>query len=312
MNGENSLSSTDGGSSQPMQGRAFTLIELLVVIAIIAILAALLLPALAHAKSKAQGVYCLNNKKQLMAAFKLYTDDHQGLFFPMTYNGSDGWIRGWLDFINGNPDNWDRTTLLDPTRAVLGPYTKNPGIYQCPADWSTVNPPGMGVVHRVRSVSASQAVGTWSDGKTPTWGVWLDSAGSSGSNPGGKWWVYYREADVVRPGPSMLWIFIDEHPASINDGAFAVRMPNTPADTASQGWADFPAGFHNDVGSFAFYDGHAELHKWLEPTSRGVRDGLNANVTDRNYLNYGRVPNNRDVLWVAQRTSAIRNGPDPY
>jgi len=66
---------------------------------------------------------------------------------------------------------------------------------------------------------------------------------------------------VVRPSPDGLWVFTDEHPASINDGAFAVRMPDTSAGTAGQGWADFPAGFHNDSGSFAFMDGHAELHR---------------------------------------------------
>jgi type II secretory pathway pseudopilin PulG len=284
---------------------------LLVVIAIIALLAAMLLPALSRAKAKAQGAMCLSNMRQLLVAFKVYTDDHAGVFFPNTYSGSDGWLRGWLDFSGSNPDNWDRTTLLDPTRAVLGPYTKEPGIYHCPADWSTVDRPGFGTTRRIRSVALSQSIGTWSDGKSPTWGVWLDSASCALSNPGGKWRVYAREADCVRPGPAQLWVFIDEQPASINDGAFAVRMPNNFADTASQGWADYPAGFHGDVGSFAFMDGHAELHKWREGTSLGPR-GLSAHVTSRVQLNQGNIANNRDVWWVAQHTSAMKDGPDPW
>ena len=288
------------------------MIELLVVIAIIAILAALLLPALGRAKIKAQGIKCVSNMRQLMIAFQLYTDDHHGVFFPNTYNGADGWVRGWLDFNGANPDNWDRDSLLDPQKAVLGPYTKDPGIYQCPADWSTVNRPGYGPVSRIRTVALSQAVGTWSDGKSPTPGVWLDSVGGiTLANPGGKWCVYARESDCIRPGPSSLWVFLDEHPASINDGAFAVRMPDSTIATANQGWVDFPAGFHGDSGSFAFMDGHAELHRWREATSTGP-SGLNAHVTVLSRLSRGQVPNNWDVLWVAQRTSALRDGADPY
>jgi prepilin-type processing-associated H-X9-DG protein len=283
----------------------------LVVIAIIAILAALLLPALATAREKGRAIRCVSNMKQMMLATKLYLDDSNGYFFPNTYSGADGWLRGWLDFNPANSDNWNRDTLLNPERAVLSPYTRDVGIYQCPSDWSTADKPGEGKVRRVRSLALSQAVGTWSDGKSPTHGVWLDAAGVPANNPGGKWRVYARESDAVRPGAARTWVFLDEHPASINDGAFGMRMPDTPAATATQGWPDFPAGFHNNTGSIAFMDGHAELHKWQEGVSRGP-GGLSSRVTSRAGLHPGNIPNNQDILWLAQRTSALKVGDDPW
>jgi hypothetical protein len=191
---------------------------------------------------------------------------------------------------------------------VLGPYTQSPGIYQCPGDWTTVRRPNVGTVRRIRSVAASQAVGTWSD-NLATMGYWLDAAqeGIFPNNRGGRWRVFAKDDDVTNP--SKIWVFIDEHPASINDGGFGVRIPNTMAATSSRGWIDYPAAFHGGAGALSFIDGHAETHKWIEKP-RAPRQGLDAKVTDLSRIDDGRIANNRDVWWLAQRTSTMKNGDD--
>jgi prepilin-type N-terminal cleavage/methylation domain-containing protein/prepilin-type processing-associated H-X9-DG protein len=287
----------------------FTLIELLVVIAIIAILAGMLLPALAKAKTKAQAALCMSGLRQLQLAFQLYADNYNGIYMPNTYGG-DGWVKGQVDFNGANSANWDPQTLMDPKSAVLGPYTKDYKIYRCPADWTTVNRPGVGKVSRIRSVSASQAVGSW-PGQSATTGYWLDAAmvGGSAANPGGKWRCYGREADVTRP--AQIWVFIDEHPASVNDGGFGFRMPDNFAATAQQGWVDLPAAFHGGSGAMTFIDGHAEIHRWKEGP-KPPKLGLDAKVTDYSKLDDGKRANHRDIWWMAQHTSEMDSGKNPW
>ncbi|MBI2929700.1 MAG: prepilin-type N-terminal cleavage/methylation domain-containing protein [Verrucomicrobia bacterium] len=266
--------------------RGFTLIELLVVIAIIAILAALLLPALAKSKTKAHGIACLSNLKQLGLAFTLYPLDNADFLVKPGNSGTElyAWVGGWLDFNPGNPDNTNLTQLLDPKKAMFAPYLPAPGVYKCPADQSTVKISGKRYF-RVRSMGMSQAIG----GPGP----WLPPGGTMQENQKA-WKVFIKASDLVEPGPSRVYVLLDEHPDSINAGGFANTMVEVPANARI---VDFPASYHNGAAGINFADGHSEIKKWIDSrTKPPVKYNL--------YLILNQPsPNNRDMIWLSERTT---------
>ena len=259
--------------------RGFTLIELLVVIAIIAILAGLLLPALSKAKTKGQGIFCMNNTKQLMLAWRLYVDDQNGKI-PAAFSDNpvnNVWVYGILNWDGNNRDNWDLTNTL--VKGTIWKYTSGTQkIYKCPADVYLTKAPN--ARPRLRSNSINAWMGMH-DGK-PTW---------FGNSP--PWRMFLKESDVVVP--SDTWVFVDEHPDSINDGFFCTDMNPAPNLSAAV-LPDCPASYHNGACGFVFADGHSEIHRWVNPRTR-------IPVKRVDNFNAGNQSNNKDIEWLWSKTT---------
>ncbi len=274
---------------------AFTLIELLVVIAIIAILAALLLPALRSAKEDSLGIKCMSNMRQMALGWRMYALDNKEFIVLASQSGVSGdplskyaWCTQEEDFTD-NPKNYDPS--VDITTGPLYPYINSFMVYRCPSDTSVINHGGQ-LLPRVRTVSMNFYLGGFgSYGLTDSPGV-------------GQYPIYMKTTDLIPSesyGPVNTFVFVDERQDCINWGNFATDMagdvPNQP--NLYEFYQDMPGMYHNLSAGFAFADGHSAIQHWLDlkttPPLYTVSQGSPADPARM-------VPGDVDVRWLQLHT----------
>lgn len=271
--------------------RGFTLIELLVVIAIIAILAGMLLPALSKSKAKAQGIMCMNNTRQVMLAWQMYNVDNDDRIV-MSFHGGDAqggaaannprnapWVVGWLDW-GTRQDNTNVLFLIDEKYSKLAKYLgSSKNVFKCPAD-KNVSPAQrrLGWTERVRSIAGNIGIGD----------------GNAESGPWDSIYKHIRKtSEFIHPGPSETWVYLDEHPDSINDAGFF--------NPRASSWIDQPATYHNGAAGFAFADGHSEIHKW----TGSLKAARAQRVKYNNSVDAPARAGDPDIRWLSYRGGRV-------
>jgi prepilin-type N-terminal cleavage/methylation domain-containing protein/prepilin-type processing-associated H-X9-DG protein len=280
----------------------FTLVELLTTIGVIAILAALLLPALRSAKDKAVRTVCLNNVRQLQLAEHLYS-----LEFNDWLVGNGGWRPPdassdlptwatpqnieWLDHVNQRVEpNWNYG-MLSNSSALVSYLSGNLAIFRCPSDRSIGIDWQNRQVPRPRSYSLSSVI-VWNPSKRQDWST-------------GNWRVFLKTSDFNVPGPASTFLFIDERPDSIDNGLFELVPDGYPGNPAQWSWGNWPANYHNNAASLSFADGHTESHRWRDARTTPP---YSANVYIWNATGTPPTssPGNQDVFWLIDHATRPR------
>jgi prepilin-type processing-associated H-X9-DG protein len=257
------------GTIERRRANGFTRVELLSIVSVAAVLMGLINPLAATGGNKSRTAVCMFRMKQLALAWQFYTDENGGRLVPNVRAAESlpGWVGGYMTW-DLRPDNTNQVLLRNPQHALLGPYiAPRENVHKCPED-TYLSPFQRGrFKERVRSVAMNATVG----GEFPVF-ISLYATATEVS-------------DLIIPGPAKTTVFLEEHPDSIGDGRF---VPPLKADE----WFDPPAAFHEGAGTFAFADGHVELHRW-----RGRIRNLPVRYGPSFFVRVG--PGDPDLKWMS-------------